>query len=622
MDEVDVNKIFRLYKIKEDDSPPILKKDEKDPRSIKSLNIASGWLRDCMKNHDSCKPRSEYQRPPKRLINVGNETQEPFLVEVSPCSLQPEWVALSYCWGEEGEEQGKPPLKLTKNTLSKLSTGIALDELSFTIQDAILVTRALGIPYIWVDALCIIQQDDSRDWNEQASKMDEIYGGSTVTLVAASSSSAKYGFLKERRIQYIPVSRPPHLAGSLISTRAPAKVFLSAEWDKKKDELDGPWSKRGWTMQEGLLPRRLLYYTSSQMIWKCCEEESFERGVTKRLEDEMAKFSAHSHDVGFGSGWLWNWETFMKFKRFPDYIPSHLDYPLLSDPETFRLWYDLVEEYTQRKFTNIKDRLPAISGLAKIFGSTIRIQEYSKEYAARLWKADLIRGLLWHVEGAKLTTRPPSDKTQAIDTAIPSWSWASVGCTIVRNRHKDNTSFQALALVKDVQVDLVDKKHPFGLVKGGSVKISGPIKKLPRLYHEEWRSKDAAISELERHISEVIENESLGGVEHKYSSPPWGHFAALQMLDDMHSLDLLVLETTGDVINGINVYRRVGILTLQRLSEGDRASPDLIAGLKEIENSRTARLGPKEESTKLQMASKHIVMELGERWNPETVIII
>src|SRR5271168_4288334 len=76
-----VNELFRFCKIKEDDSPPILKTIEKDPCSKASLAIASGWLRDCLKNHDSCKPPTEFQKPPKRLINVGNETRNPFLVE-------------------------------------------------------------------------------------------------------------------------------------------------------------------------------------------------------------------------------------------------------------------------------------------------------------------------------------------------------------------------------------------------------------------------------------------------------------------------------------------------------------------------------------------------------------
>ena len=93
----------------------------------------------------------------------------------------------------------------------------------------------------------------------------------------------------------------------------------------------------------------------------------------------------------------------MKFKRFPEYLPSSLDYSILSEPETFRLWYDLIEEYTQRRFECISDRLVAISGLAQIFGNTIR----SHEYVVGLWKPDLIRGLIWHTKVQSLFLNNP-----------------------------------------------------------------------------------------------------------------------------------------------------------------------------------------------------------------------
>jgi hypothetical protein len=90
----------------------------------------------------------------------------------------------------------------SKNDLTKV---IFLEKVDSTIRDAILITRALGITYIWVDALCINQGEGSNEWNEQTSKMDEIYGGSTVTLVAASSCSVKNGFLQERELHYVPI---------------------------------------------------------------------------------------------------------------------------------------------------------------------------------------------------------------------------------------------------------------------------------------------------------------------------------------------------------------------------------------------------------------------------------
>lgn len=144
-------------------------------------------------------------------------------------------------------------MKLTNDTMDALKHGIPLTNFDATIQDAVLVTRALGISYIWVDALCILQ--DRIEWSEEASRMNEIYGGSTVTLVIASSDSVKNGFLKERDLKYIPVAYSTNPAED-----RKAKLYLSPEWDDSEREYNGHWSKRGWTIQEGLLPNRLLYY--------------------------------------------------------------------------------------------------------------------------------------------------------------------------------------------------------------------------------------------------------------------------------------------------------------------------------------------------------------------------
>ena len=268
--------------------------------------------------------------------------------------------------------------KLTMDTMNTLREGISLNKFDPTIRDAILVTRALEITYIWIDALCIVQ-DDNVEWNEQASRMIEIYGGSTVTLIVASAPSVMDGFLDKRKLQYFPIVRSTAETGN---TQPAANVFFSPEWDESEDEPNGPWSNRGWTMQEGILPSRMLHYTSSQMVWKCGEELRFERGVIKSLQDEAAEFLTYSDLLGL--------DGFIKFKRFAEYLPGSLDYPLLSEPETFYLWYDLIEEYTQRTFTYFSGRLLEISAIVKIFGNTIR----SQQYVAGLWKPDLIRGLL------------------------------------------------------------------------------------------------------------------------------------------------------------------------------------------------------------------------------------
>ncbi|OIW24454.1 HET-domain-containing protein [Coniochaeta ligniaria NRRL 30616] len=624
-DRANTKEILEMCKMEEDDSPPILRMMSKHPDSKEAMTIASSWLRNCLKNHSSCNPPPESQIPPKRLINVGNETQCPFLVETSSASRHIQWLSLSYCWGQD------PSMKLTRKTMDMLKNGIALDRFDPTIRDAILVARGLEIPYIWIDSLCIVQKEDGEEdgeWNKEASKMNEIYGGSTVTLVVASSSSVMEGFLKERQSQYVSISMPDTPGGEPSDTTSRWNAYLSLEWDENEDSAKGPWDRRGWTMQEGLLPNRLLCYTSSQSIWKCCKEERFERGVTKNPEHYVARGQRLFDDMSFGSfgsGWLWEQETFIKFKRFRDYLPSPPSpgRSLRLEREVFRLWYDLIEDYSPREFTNIQDRLVAFSGLAKVYGNIIQCND--DDYVAGLWKPDLIRGLLWHTDGARLVPRRSPKSMLAVNPEFPSWSWASVGYEVVKNHHKDNDSFDFISEVEDIQIDHRDQGQPFGAVQSDSLVLTGPLKKLPRLYNMAWKSADVSMSEFERRLSQIVEMESRGDVEPKYSSPPpGGHFAALQMLrgfggQPMSSLDLLILEAT----NGINTYRRVGILTLRSAPEGMSASRIVVDLVKDLENSLPARIGPSRTTAETIEFYNKVMEELeGDDWLRESVTIV
>ena len=303
-----VNTLFRALKITEDNSPPVHKMMERNLESPASFITAADWLRNCMNNHEFCKSTLADRKPPKRLLSVGGESQHVKLLEISSTARNMEWAALSYCWGKGVG----PSWKLHACTMSKLKDGVSVGALDATIRDAVLVTRALGLSYIWIDALCIIQ-GDVKEWEKEAARMDDAYGGSAVTLVVANSRSTKESFLKERDLQYIAVP---------FRHKPSARVFLSSEWMSDYDEISSFWGKRGWTMQEGLLPNRILYYTPSQMVWRCCEERRTERGSTKSLQNEIAEAMKHGDEVSFESGWLWRQDSFTQFKRFTELVAS------------------------------------------------------------------------------------------------------------------------------------------------------------------------------------------------------------------------------------------------------------------------------------------------------------
>jgi hypothetical protein len=585
----------------------------KDPGSQSSLALAAGWLTNCVDNHAACStPMSGCRELPSRVLNVGDGTRNPFLVEPAADGGLEKWVALSYCWG------GEPSMKLTGDTVGILKQGVPLNRFDPTIRDAILVTRALGITYLWIDALCILQDHNSKDWNEQSSKMGEIYGGSTITIVAVDSSSVAQGFLNERELHYIalewlPYQRSP---GESYCSADARRLYLSPSWNPQRDRVAGPWTTRGWTMQEGLLPNRLLFYTSYQMIWKCCTVLKYERGATFEPSEEVVRGL-----IDNGDGTIWSFDTFTKFKLLPWYLQM---LPEQSISEKYRLWYELVEDYSPRHFKHARDRLIAISGLAKFFGDLIG----NDEYFAGLWKGDMVRGLLWHVPGAKLIPAKSTENSSTGGNMVPSWSWTSVGVNVVINDHADQSGFRALSVVENVEVDLVDPSNPFGTVSGGSVTITGPLVRLSRLYNKEWRCKETPMSALERHISKIVEEENIQGVEEIHSFPSNGHYAALQVLQQFPSidrrLDLLILEAAGGNLECIPIYRRVGVLTLRYYHQGSMASPRLLEVFERSKHSLRSRLGPESSRRRVRRTqSKDVFLELeAEPWPRQTVIIV
>jgi hypothetical protein len=105
---------------------------------------------------------------------------------------QPKYAALSYCWGSKRDAAGQSTT--TTTNFADWLTGIEFNSLSRVMQDAVIATRRLGIKYLWVDSVCILQ-DDGEDWARESAKMGHIYSNAFVTIGALASSSCHQGFL-------------------------------------------------------------------------------------------------------------------------------------------------------------------------------------------------------------------------------------------------------------------------------------------------------------------------------------------------------------------------------------------------------------------------------------------
>ncbi|UKZ94412.1 uncharacterized protein TrAFT101_009284 [Trichoderma asperellum] len=347
---------------------------------------------------------------PTRLLDVGSTT-EPYLRLVSLENypqLQPaaanafanRYAAVSYCWGtkEEAEKQ----LKTTVNTLQQRFSEIDLKSMPHTVADAVRLCRAIGLRYLWIDALCIIQDDDN-DWTRESFEMSNIYANSFITICVVTGTSCSAGFLDKRH-------NPNTLQINFTSQIDPAvkgKLFLRmykhptlnltteytkmsvSEWLMRNDKLEvdewalekAPWFQRGWTFQEShFSKRKLLIGDEMAYMWH---------------EESMVSMDGTRHD------------------RSQLTLEAHR-----SMRDAIDQWYTMVRFYVRRKLSYERDRLPALSGLARALGTSFP----DLGYLAGLWKADLHRGLFW-ISGTTQSYREYV-KPLKYGYVAPSWSWA------------------------------------------------------------------------------------------------------------------------------------------------------------------------------------------------------
>lgn len=317
------------------------------------------WMDDCERNHPLClRPATPL---PTRVINVGDSKgKEPFLY-VSQ-GEEARYVALSHCWGEV------LLIKTEKSNIAKHQNDIPFATLPKNFKDAITVARAIGVQYIWIDSLCIIQ-DDGPDWEAESSKMASIYRNAHVVLIASNAADSQGGLWNAQWDDYDQadvVLEFPYQNFDGSASRIIARRDMSHEDIIPESYLEyaapSALSKRAWTLQEELLALRCIFFTAKELLWKCesaqkceCMQEDIE--YTKRSPEER-KFweSAKSEDSK---------------KRFGD-------------------WRSLMAYYSKRHITYESDRLPAISGMAKYMQS-----KGAGAYLAGMWKDDLWESLLW-----------------------------------------------------------------------------------------------------------------------------------------------------------------------------------------------------------------------------------
>jgi hypothetical protein len=165
------------------------------PMALSVLERMTEWIKECTGEYRHVGPQPNWT--PTRLLKITDLGHEVCLH--TPDMGNTKYAALSHCWGTI------PPTALTSHNLRRFETGIRTKELPRTFQDAIWLTHQLHIPFIWIDSLCIFQ-DDPDDWIKESANMQYVYGNSFLTIAASRAASSSEGFLNNRiEKSYFPV---------------------------------------------------------------------------------------------------------------------------------------------------------------------------------------------------------------------------------------------------------------------------------------------------------------------------------------------------------------------------------------------------------------------------------
>lgn len=387
--------------------------------SEESFAVMRSWIKACEENHphEQCS-RNGNALLPRRVVYIHPNTdpgnRPPVLSLLEPLAgTTGKYIALSHCWGTE------PVLRTTHANFSQLCSRIDSSDLPLTFSDAVRYTQALGIAYLWIDSLCIIQ-DDLQDWDTESAKMTSIYHDAYLVIAAGASASDQEGLLYERpsltRGKPLESKEGSGVFDLLVQEEVPhaAGLFPSAM-------VGSPINSRAWCMQELILARRSISFFKEELIWECHSCLDCECGkITSSSHTSPTTYRENLENFEMTPLWF-GWDNPLFGDSF-NVVYKWKPYTFFADPETiFNEWRHLtVPAYSARALSKPKDRLPAAAGIASLIA-----RKYNQEYLAGIWSRDLECGLMWSV--------PPSPELAPApdDYIAPSFSWASVNREVV-----------------------------------------------------------------------------------------------------------------------------------------------------------------------------------------------
>jgi hypothetical protein len=425
------------------------------------VKYVPSWIEECLKTHKNCRTptaagsddiyEKQIAQLPARVLALGDgENWKNVSLHISSPGEKDRYVCLSHSWG------GEQPLQTTIATLDQHRTGIPWDDFPQLFQYAIAVTAMLGYRFLWIDSLCIVQ-DDMKDWEQESASMGRIYGNSILTLSAAWSRSATKG------IHALDEEFTKSVAIPIINTESTLKgnVFVrrGLHYNQERDGIIPPLQRRGWTLQEYLLPSRVLHFEYAELMWECESARYCVCGSRAEVTNATEK------------------------TRFSELLRSANNLGLKNGIYYSTEWQNIVQLYSERRITVGSDKLPALSGIAKALRFVSQWH-----YLAGLWWEDICNGMMWYCDGTK-------SHRKAVKYRAPSWSWAAVDGVVKYSLpisiHDADTGISAVyfmvdrflfsPLEADCRSSTIDET---GAVQGGYLKVSGVLVKAKYRYLE------------------------------------------------------------------------------------------------------------------------------------------
>ena len=397
---------------------------------------------------------------PTRLLDLKDKMSSTVrLIETRAEAENGPYATLSHCWGHN------KVIKLTTSSIHSLRFGIAISELPMLYQDAITVCQRLELQYLWIDSLCIIQ-DEELDWSREIAAMGQVYSNALCNIEAADAADVSVGLFfwrNQKRIMPFPVIVEWHEDGPLPF------YLIDISVQRENDMKEAPLFKRAWVLQEQLLAKRSIIYSKTQLHWVCHTleaSEQFPKGVPDLREgSDLLSHSLKPRSLQYLKSMIASGDPIGFYHWSQERTPN------MSSMERFWLsWRSIVLDYCSRSLTLEKDKLAAISGLASVIQSKVNIQ-----YIAGMWnyRFSVNYELCWKVSN-KADGR---QRYRPTEYRAPTWSWASVEGNISYRYKKDHdtTGDTQLAFVENVEIETFDGTAA-GPIKSASMQIRGPLK--------------------------------------------------------------------------------------------------------------------------------------------------